>query len=271
MQKLFYIFLLLLGGYCIAQNHIVIVKGTVLATQNNEPIENAVISLKLPGGISFSQQTDSAGRYKFNFEIEGTSSCTVSAATTKHTHSSTFKVGFLASKDTGRSELHKDTVFIKDFALVPVSCGLGTLPAIVFNTNSIISCNDSLNKIDSTRYDSFDNAIRFLLSVLKDDPEIVIKMQGHASMIEENDEYLALYRAQLTRELLIAKGINGKRIYVKGWGNRKLLVTDNQIKKASTKQEKKALHIKNQRVVFRVISWDFVEKPEEEVPDIEGK
>ena len=77
--------------------------------------------------------------------------------------------------------------------------------------------------------------------------------------IEKNNELLALYRTQLIKEVLIAKGINKNRITTKGWGNTKLLIKDKVIKKAKSQEEKLALHTKNQRVVFRIISWDFKE------------
>jgi hypothetical protein len=64
----------------------------------------------------------------------------------------------------------------------------------------------------------------------------------------------------LIKEILAAKGINRERLFVKGWGNQKLLIPDSIIKKAKTKEEKLALHIRNQRVVFKFISWHFVEK-----------
>ena len=51
------------------------------------------------------------------------------------------------------------------------------------------------------------------------------------------------------------------RIYTEGLGNRKLLITDQMIdeaKKAKPKK-KKSTPSKNQRVVFRIISWDFKE------------
>jgi outer membrane protein OmpA-like peptidoglycan-associated protein len=82
---------------------------------------------------------------------------------------------------------------------------------------------------------------------------------GHASTLEKNHELLSLYRAQLVGEALIAKGINRQRIQAKGWGNHKLLIRDETIKKAKTCDEKMALHIKNQRVVFKIVSWDFKE------------
>jgi hypothetical protein len=45
----------------------------------------------------------------------------------------------------------------------------------------------------------------------------------------------------------------------KGWGEKKLLVKDDVINKAKTKEEKEALHAKNRRTVFRIVNWDYVD------------
>ncbi len=118
---------------------------------------------------------------------------------------------------------------------------------------------DSLYKIDSTYYYKFDDVCNQLYITLKEDPTVTIEIDGHASTQEKNHEELSLYRAQLIKEILIAKGINRKRIEAVGWGNHKLLVKDAIIRKSKTKEEKYKLHAKNQRVVFRILNWDFKE------------
>jgi hypothetical protein len=58
---------------------------------------------------------------------------------------------------------------------------------------------------------------------------------------------------------LVSKGINKKRIQTKSWGTKKMLFKTEQIEKAMNEGEKATLHLKNQRVVFRIVSWDFKE------------
>ena len=256
MKSILFILLVIVNLSARGQSNTVTISGRVSSTINNEPVKHAVVRLKLPGGISFSQQTDTSGTYTFTFEADSSVFCSISLATNKYTVSKTFKNGFLASKESGKFEIHKDTAFVKDFVLVPVSCGPG-LPVIMFNYNSIKSCNDSINKLKPTSLENFDDVILWMVTTLKDYPETVFEVCGHASTIEKNYEYLALYRAQLIREILITKGIDPKRLQAKGYGNHKLLVTDVQIKKAKTKEEKMALHAKNQRVTFKVLRWDF--------------
>lgn len=234
------------------------IKGNVLSSSNNENVENATITLKLKGGYSFEQKTDTSGKYEFIFKSDDTSACIVSVSTNRTTRSKTFKYGFLASKDIGKIDLSTANIYIKDFMLTPVSCG-PDFSGVLFNTNAITICNDSLAGIDSTRYGYLKNAITFLYQTLKENPTVIIEMQGHASSIEKNPDQLALFRTQVIKEILIAKGINRNRLMTKSWGNHKLLIRDDVIKKAKTKEEKNALHQKNQRVVFRIISWNFKE------------
>jgi hypothetical protein len=259
MRLLSCIIIFLINYNFIAQDNFVTVAGRVLSSSNNENVENAIITLKLKGGYSFEQKTDTSGKYEFKFQIDEPSTCTVSIITNKITKSKSFRYGFLANKDIGKIELKTGVIYIKDFDLTPVSCGGLDFSAILFNTNSIISCNDSLSKIDSTRYGHLKDAIIFLYQTLKENPTVIIELLGHASTIEKNHEQLALYRAQVIKEILIAKGINRNRLMTKSWGNHKLLIKDNVIKKAKTNEEKAALHLKNQRVVFRIINWDFKE------------
>lgn len=256
----FILFISLINFHLISQSGIVVIKGTVNSQESNEAVENAHINLKLSKGFTLFHKTDSTGKYEFKFQIDLPSTFTVSIASDKYTRSKTNRdCGFLASKDVGIGELEFNTEYVKDFQLNKVhDCG-SRMSAVLFYTNSIINCNDSLNKIDSLSYDSFEYAINSLCKTLKNNPTIIIELQGHASMLEKNAEHLSLYRTQLIKEILIAKGINRGRIMIKGWGNKKLLIKDNVIKKAKTKEDKLALHAKNQRVLFRIISWDYKE------------
>ncbi len=257
---MFYYIVITLFNYCvISQNKAVILKGTVTMDDGKDPVENAIIHLKLSSGTMLEEKTDALGQYTFSVK-DTVSNFSITLGTDKSTRSlSRSSSCFFASTDEGKGILKANTNFVKNFQLVKVlDCG-SRMPTFVFATNSILSCNDSLNKIVANSYESFQDAISFFYQTLKDNPTIIIELQGHASSLEKNHELLSLYRAQLIGEVLIAKGINKNRIKSKGWGNHKLLIKDDIIKKAKTCDEKMALHLKNQRVVFRIISWDFKE------------
>jgi peptidoglycan-associated lipoprotein len=71
---------------------------------------------------------------------------------------------------------------------------------------------------------------------------------------------LSAARAQSCVDYLVKeKGIPEARLTAKGFGATQPLISDAQIKAAATKEEKEALHQKNRRTTFRVLSFDFVD------------
>lgn len=260
-MKLFYFIVVWLFGYhAKAQRDTVVIKGVVTCNTFIEPVQNAEISLKLSGGYTFFQKTDTSGKYEFKLKADTGSQCSISITATNAWSRNTKQGCFFSCKDVGTAKLYSGNEYIKDFKLSRAyHCGEKQWSPIRFNTNSIISCNDSLNKIDSLKYDSFNKVISDLYDALKSNPTITIELQGHASTLEKNGKELALYRTQIIKEILIAKGINRKRIETASWGSEKLLVKDAVINKVKTKEEKLTLHLKNQRVIFRIVNWDFKE------------
>ena len=259
MRLNFLIFFLSLHLIAFSQKDSIIIKGIVTNTES-KAVKNAMLHLASSEGERYEYKTDSTGTYRFYFYTESSFSCTLSIASDKHTTSGHYlNLGFLTSKEYAVFELQPGNTYEKNFELTPVPyCG-PYFPAIFFRVNSIISCNDSLSRRDSIKHMAFDHAISSLYEDLKGNPGIMIEIQSHASAIEKDPEMLSLKRAEYIRQLLIEKGINGKRIFVKGYGVRKLSVTDDMIRKAKTKEEKMAMHLRNQRVVFRIIRFDIKE------------
>ncbi len=242
-----------------SQKDSILIKGIVTNTES-KAVKNAVLHLVSSEGHRYEYKTDSTGTYRFRFFSESSFSCTLTIASDKQTTSGKFRnQGFLASKDKAIFELHPGNIYEKNFALMEIPfCG-PVAPRILFYTNSVTSCNDSLSRKDSVRDVSLDHAISILYEELKENPGLIIELQSHASAIEKDPEQLSVKRAEYVRELLVAKGINAKRIEIKGFGIQKLLVSDAVIKKAKIKEEKMALHTMNQRVNVRIINWDFKE------------
>ncbi len=231
----------------------------VTSKANDEPIYNALIHLRISSGLNYELKTDSTGYYHFKIKDDTVSNFNLTVASNRMTISKSFKYGFLANKDFGKGELNGNIGFVKNFELDPVRDCEQVIPRILFYKNSLISCNDSLYRLDSTYRMKFIDACNLFYNTLKANPTMVIELDGHASNQEKNCTELSLYRAQLIKEILVSKGINDKRIQTKGWGSMKLLVKEDVIKKTKTIEEKQALHSKNQRVVFRVLNWDFKE------------
>lgn len=248
-----------LFNYCaIAQSDTVVFEGIVTIDGIDEPVENAFIHLKLSSGSMLSEKTDALGKYKFTIK-DTVSNFNITLSIDKSTKSK-YSSCFFATKDEGKGVLKANTNFIKNFQLTKgMDCGGAKFPSFLFIKNSILCCNDSLNKIDSIYYERFESSIILISQTLKENPTITIELDGHASSCEKQPELLSLNRAEFIKEALVSKGINKNRIQTKGWGNQKLLIKDNVVKNAKSKEEKMALHLKNRRVVFRIIGWDFKE------------
>lgn len=257
--KIFILFLLVQFSV-FSQKDSIIVKGLVTNSEAQKRVKNALVHLISSQGHRYEYKTDSTGLYRFHFYSESAFTCTVTIASDKWTTSGKFhNIGFLASKDNAVFELAPGKTYEKNFELKEI---IACEPFIhlLFYTGSSISCNDSLNKTDSLNYERLDNSITHLSHILKDNPTMVIELQGHASTADKNPDGIALERVQKIKELLVAHGIKEKRIQTKSWGTQKPLVKNDIIKRAKTKEEKMSLHLNNQRVVFRIVSWDFVEE-----------
>lgn len=248
---------LLLQLAALAQQDSIIIQGLVTGNYS-KTVKQAIVHLVSSQGHRYECITDSGGAYRFHVPSGNAFTCTVSIASDKRTSSGNSRnFGFLASKDTAVFNLQSGRVYRKDFILMEaIVCG-PIAPSIGFYTQSLQSYNDSLYARDPVRNTDLENTLQILYAALKEEPGIVIRIEGHASAIEKNPEQLSLQRAEHIRDLLVAKGIDSKRLEVKGWGTSKLMVTDAIIRKAKTKTEKTLLHQKNQRVIYRIMDWDY--------------
>lgn len=224
--------------------------GSVVSSENNEPVENAMIHLKGSNGDLFEFKTPADGKY--NFKLKENVSYEVSVVTDKSTVSQTFKAGFLSTKDMGKLttvDENESKDFVKDFALTPVKAEI-RFPAVQYDLGKA-----------TLRPESKDS-LNFLYQTLMDNPTIVIELQAHTDS-RGNDaanQKLSEERAQSCVDYLVnEKKIPAARLMSKGWGEKKLLVKDNVIAKAKTKEEKEALHQKNRRTVFRIVNWDYID------------
>ena len=224
--------------------------GTVVSSENNEPVTNALIHLKGSNGDMFEFKTAADGKY--NFKLKENVSYEVSVATDKSTVSQTFKAGFLANKDMGKLttvDENESKDFVKDFALTPVKAEI-RFPAVQYDLGKA-----------TLRPESKDS-LNFLYQTLMDNPTIVIELQAHTDSRgnDKANQKLSEDRAQSCVDYLMnEKKIPAARLMSKGWGEKKLLIKDDVIAKAKTKEEKEALHQKNRRTVFRIVNWDYVD------------
>ena len=217
----------------------------------NEPVEAVkVLIIGSDGSISESI-TGKDGSYTFKLKEKTT--YTVSTETSKSSKSASFaKDGFLANKDhrffqTVGEDHSKE--FKADFFVKPVVPDL-RMPEIQYALGSaelLPESKDSLN---------------YLFNILKDNPTIVCELSAHTDNQGKaaSNFTLSEARAQSCVDyLVIEKKIPAARLVAKGFGQTKLIVSDDLIKAAKSKEEKDALHQKNRRTEFKVLNFNYVD------------
>jgi peptidoglycan-associated lipoprotein len=239
--------------------------GTVVSTENNEPVTNALIHLKGSNGDMFEFKTLADGKY--NFKLKENTSYEVTVGTDKNTTSASFKLGFLANKDMGKLttvDENESKDFVKDFALTPVKAEI-RFPAVLYalgKADLLVDVAGTDPSNDTRKPLNSKDSLNFLYQTLMDNPTIIVELQSHTDSrgSDVKNQALSEARAKSCVDYLInEKKIPAARLTFKGWGEKKLLVTDAVINKAKTKEEKNALHQKNRRTVFRIVSWDYVD------------
>jgi len=171
----------------------------------------------------------------------------------------------------------ESTNFKKDFQLKPVTAEI-RFPAVLYalgKAELLVDATGSAKGNDTGKPINSEDSLSFLLKTLADNPSIVIELSAHTDSRGSNAANLELSqkRAKTCVDFLIAKGIPTERLVAKGYGELKLKITDAQIAKAKTKQEKEALHAVNRRTVFKILNWDYVDPkaPKTEIPKYHPK
>jgi hypothetical protein len=239
----------------------------VLSLDDNTPIDSCPVIMKTDKGEIFQFKTD---QYGFLHYINNNASFTKAefyTQTNKDVINIKHKYGFLASDERLKIDLSEKKEPVKlsyIFYLNPVIV-CWSFPGLRFKINS--------SAYDTT-YEDFkygiardsascypENTVLWIVKMLKENPEIIIELSAHSSSNEKFQDELSILRAEKVRLDFIRYGINEKRLIAKGYGIKKLKISDAQIKKAKTKEEKEALQSINRRCVFKIISWNFEEKP----------
>jgi peptidoglycan-associated lipoprotein len=222
-----------------------VLQGTITDLKTKKPIANSKIKLVGSDGSSAEIVTDAAGTYLFGDMakegeryIKGNTNytLTVSAVNYLNAVGKETTVGVLVS-----------TTFIKDFALQPIEKEI-TFPEVQYELGKFDLKPESRDSLD------------FLYKTLIDNPKLVIELSAHTDSrgADALNDPLSQKRAEACVEYLVSKGIPAARMVAKGYGKRKLLISDDFIAKLKTVDEKEAEHQKNRRTVFSVLRSDYV-------------
>ncbi|MFN6037000.1 MAG: OmpA family protein, partial [Bacteroidota bacterium] len=232
--------------------------GFVTDAADGKPVANAIVYVKGSDGTNFPLKTDQKGHY--NTKLVPEASYEVKCETDANTKNSQ-GLNYLTNSDLGKFTtvgLEESKNFRKDFQLTVATSEIH-FPEVLFD----------LNKWD-LRPESKDS-LNYLYKVLVDNPTIVIELSAHTDSRDATvyNDTLSNNRARSCYFYLVnEKKIKPARIKPKGYGERKLLITDAEINKAKSKEEKEALHQKNRRTVFKVLSWDYIDPDAPSKPPI---
>jgi peptidoglycan-associated lipoprotein len=233
------------------------VKGIVISCGNDqtglgkgEPVELVKVHIVGSDGSITDVMTPKAGTY--SMKLKERTTYTITTITDKTSKSANFTKGYLASKDqrvitTVGLDVSKD--FIADFQVCPVLPDV-RMPQILYALGSaelLPQSKDSLN---------------FLYQILADNPSIVCELDAHTDSQGDDKSNMTLSQARAescVNYLVNDKKIPAARLVPKGFGESQLLVKDDVIAKARTKEEKDALHALNRRTAFRILNWDYVD------------
>ncbi|MBL0342364.1 MAG: OmpA family protein [Bacteroidetes bacterium] len=216
------------------------VGGRVYDTDTKESIPGATVELFGSDGTSLSVKTGADGMYRYDLkpQVKYKISASYTGYLTKFLEVST--VGIDESKD-----------FVGDFDFPLKSTAKPIeLPEIFYDLDKATLRPESKKELDG------------LIKVLDENPTITIRIESHTDTRATN-EYnvdLSKRRAKSVVDYLIKNNVDKDRLTSEGFGETKPVVSDEEIAKMATNEEKEAGHQKNRRTEFNVLSTDFVPK-----------
>lgn len=221
--------------------------GLVKDLETGEPLVAATVTLVGTDGTSAEMETDATGTFEFKDNagvpyINPNTSYSIMVS----------KPGYLNAKGNESTVgIEESKRFAQTYELQPVAKDkVIKLPDILYEFNSAAltpQAKDSLNDLYNT---------------LVDNPNITIELLSHTDS-RGGDKYnlnLSQKRAESAVEYLVSRGIAKDRMVAKGYGENRLLITDAEINKLATEEEREAAHQLNRRTEFRILSMDYVPK-----------
>lgn len=238
------------------------IEGVVTDSKFKEVVPGVTVKLVGSDGSSVETKTDAAGYYKFadngsaRYVNPNTSYIiNVIAGDAKTTEAPS---GFLNSSEKAKEStvaMEESKVFKHDFKLDPIIKEM-RFPDVLYDLGK------------ATLRPESQDSLNYLYQTLLDNPNITIELSAHTDSrgSDAANQKLSEARAKSCYDYLVSKGIPADRMTPKGYGEKRLLVSDAAIAKMKTKEEKEAGHQKNRRTVFTVLRKDYVDPnaPKEE-------
>lgn len=136
-----------------------------------------------------------------------------------------------------------ESLFLDKVELGKDLAGAGGLNTIYFDLNSSFIRPDASKELDK------------IVTLMKDNPGISIELGSHTDSRGRSkyNRWLSERRAKSSVAYIVSKGIDASRITGKGYGDTKLKVSDKEIEKAKSEEEKEKLHEMNRRTEFIIV------------------
>lgn len=224
-------------------------QGTAYNKVTGEPLPGTKISVVGTDGSNFSALTDDNGGFEFAQSgkerfIKENTSYTVLAE----------RDGYLVVRDQFTTVgLTESTTFVKEYFLQPpIDKGI-PLPQVLYDVDQYV--------LTAQAQDS----LEILYQTLVENPTIVIELRSHTDS-RQTRRYkggnleLSQKRAQSVVNYLVTRGIDPARMVPVGRGAEETLISDAEIAKMATREEKEAAHQRNRRTDFKILSFDHVPK-----------
>jgi hypothetical protein len=221
-----------------------------------QPLGDVKAALKDTSGNEYVTYTDSNGFYVFEFDsnevrivlAESDYTIDISAISKFANDGNQYMPsrGYESTKGVIES-----TRFIKDFALVGLfQCGGDLLFPVLYHKN----CQALQPYSEYEPSDSLD----YVLQILIENPTITIEISTHSSSFTEEEQNIQC-GVKVGEEIinyLVNKGIQKERLVKVSYGAVRPIVSNEEIDKLAENQQEEA-RMKNNRVDFRVLSFDF--------------
>jgi outer membrane protein OmpA-like peptidoglycan-associated protein len=215
-----------------------LVKGVVRDKDTNEPISGASVELiNESGKIMNTVTSNENGEYVFEVECEKNYSLRGSKQDYED------DVQSFRTTAVNNEEQNVD-LFLKNLMAVPCEIVI----------NPIFFDFDKWNIRTDSKYD-----LEHIVDVMRAYPDMKITIESHTDRrgtLKYNDK-LSDRRANSTKDYIISRGIAAERIVsATGYGERRKLISDEEIDAMSTREEKEAAHQKNRRSHFRIVDCE---------------
>jgi peptidoglycan-associated lipoprotein len=219
-------------------------QGTITDLETRQPLAEAVVKLIGSDGSSAEVKTDKSGKYIFGDKgndryIKLNTSYQINVSRQDYLNAK--------GKETTVG-LTESTTFERDFALQTTKKKEITFPEVLYDLAQFTLREESKDSLD------------YLYQTLVDNPTIIIELSAHTDSrgSEKSNMILSDNRAKSCVDYLVSRGIPSERMIPRGYGKTRPLITDEEIAKLKSNDEKEAAHQKNRRTVFSVIRTDYI-------------